>query len=43
MELMKFKSYISNHHIGRIFDIFGEDKLVNKPFTDLAKIKNRKS
>lgn len=35
----EFKSYISNHYIGRIFDIFGEDKLVNKPFTDLAKIK----
>lgn len=34
----EFKSYFSRYYMGRIVDIFGEDKLVSKTFSDLVKI-----
>lgn len=34
----EFKSYVSNNYMGRVVDIFGEDKLTGKKFDELQKI-----
>lgn len=34
----EFKSYVSNNYMGRVVDIFGEDKLTGKKFDGLQKI-----
>ncbi len=34
----EFKSYVSNNYMGRVVDIFGEDKLTSKKFDGLQKI-----